>query len=38
MRKEGAYIHHYNKFGVDEVHFDDCFLNCENTLANYKAM
>ena len=36
MRKERAYIHHYEKFGVDADHFDEAFLNCENTLAHYQ--
>ncbi len=38
MRREGAFIHHYEKFGVDREMFDEAFINCENALAEYKAL
>lgn len=38
MRREKAYLHHYEKYGVDADHFDEAFLTCENTLSEYKAL
>ena len=38
MRREGAFLHHYEKFGVDKDMFDEAFLTCESSLANYKAL
>ena len=36
MRMEGAYLHHYEKFGTGSDDFDEAFMNCEQTLAAYK--
>jgi hypothetical protein len=36
MLHEKAYVHHYEKFGVDKDKFDEAFLTCEATLAEYK--
>ena len=33
MRKERAFLHHYEKYGVDAEHFDEAFLTCETVLA-----
>lgn len=38
MKMEGAYLHHYAKFGVDDEHFADTFIRCEETLAAYKSL
>jgi hypothetical protein len=35
MRKEKAFIHHYEKFGVTSYQFDEAFLTCESSLAEY---
>lgn len=36
MIAEKAYMHHYEKFGVNKEMFDSAFLNCESTLLEYK--
>ena len=29
MVRERAYLHHYEKFGIDKSKFEDTFLQCE---------
>ena len=36
MRMEGAFVHHYHKFGVDDGMLDQAFMKCESTLEAYK--
>jgi len=36
MLKEKAYLHHFEKFGVDEERFREAFMVCEETLAMYQ--
>ena len=38
MAREKAFLHHYEKFGVDQDKFDEAFLTLENCLAEYKAL
>jgi hypothetical protein len=38
MLKERAYLHHYEKFGVDTSTFEEAFMICEETLAHYAAL
>ena len=36
MLQEKAFLHHYEKFGVNKDKFDEAFLTCETALAEYK--
>ena len=36
MRIEKAFLHHYDKFGVDSDTIDQAFIKCEETLEAYK--
>ena len=38
MLKEGAYMHHYKKFGVEKEQFEEAILVCEETLAQYASL
>jgi hypothetical protein len=38
MHQEGAFLHHYDKFGVNKEKFDEAFMTCEATLAEYKSL
>jgi hypothetical protein len=38
MREQRAYLHHYEKFGVTSEHFDEAFITCESSLAEYKML
>ena len=38
MLQERAFLHHYEKFGVDTEKFHEAFLTCETALAEYKAL
>ncbi len=38
MREEKAFLHHYEKYGVDSDYFDEAFLTCESALAEYKSL
>jgi hypothetical protein len=33
MLRERAYLHHYEKYGVDVNQFEETFMMCEETLA-----
>jgi len=35
MVHEGAYLHHFERYGVTRDSFDEAFMTCEETLANY---
>ena len=35
MLKEKAYLHHYEKYGVDQGVFEETFMMCEETLSQY---
>ena len=35
MLKERAYLHHYEKYGVNQEVFEETFMMCEETLAQY---
>ena len=35
MLAEGAYLHHFEKYGVDRDAFDEALMMCEDALANY---
>ena len=35
MLQEKAYLHHFEKFGVDIEKFNEAFMMCEEALANY---
>lgn len=38
MMMEGAYMHHYDKFGVSKDMFHQAFMNCESILAEYQSL
>lgn len=38
MLKEGAYMHHFEKFGVSKDDFFEAFMTCEEIIANYKSL
>ncbi|CDW81834.1 tubulin delta chain-like isoform 1 [Stylonychia lemnae] len=38
MFHEKAFLHHYEKFGVNADKFNEMFLTCETTLAEYKGL
>jgi hypothetical protein len=38
MLKEGAYLHHFEKFGVSKDDFFEAFMTCEEIIANYKSL
>jgi len=38
MYREGAFLHHYRKFGVEHSKFEETFALCESVLADYKAI
>jgi hypothetical protein len=38
MLDEGAYLHHFDKFGVTKDQFLEAFMTCEELLAHYKQL
>ncbi|XP_064213893.1 tubulin delta chain-like [Tribolium castaneum] len=38
LYKFGAYLHHYEKFGVGQTHFKTAFDTCESILNDYKKL
>ena len=38
MLKEGAFLHHYDKFEVTRDDFFEAFMTCEEIVANYKLL
>lgn len=36
MLHERAYLHHFERYGVTRDTFDEAFMMCEDSLANYK--
>jgi hypothetical protein len=38
MLKQRAYLHHYEKFGVETNDFEEAFMVCEETLAHYASL
>jgi len=38
MKMEGAFIHHYEKHGVEAHQFQEAFIRCEETLEAYKRL
>jgi len=38
MLKEGAFVHHFEKFGVTRDDFQEAFMACEEIVSNYKSL
>lgn len=38
MLHEGAFVHHFEKFGVSKADFQEAFMACEEIVECYKSL